>query len=99
LDAASSKRYVDQEVAKKANASHTHTSANITDATTFSNGPAQAGQVMKLSEDGFFHQGPMPTADNHLTRKGYVDGRTPNVRVVSALPTSPVAGVVYLVTG
>ena len=29
---------------------------------------------MQLAEDGFFHQGPTPTAANHLTRKGYVDG-------------------------
>lgn len=40
-----------------------------------------------------------PIGAAHAATKGYVDGRTPQVQVVSALPSSPTAGVVYLVTG
>lgn len=40
-----------------------------------------------------------PTKPEHVATKKYVDGRTPTVKVVSELPSSPDPQTVYLVTG
>jgi hypothetical protein len=37
--------------------------------------------------------------DGYAVTSGYVDSRTPQIQVVSALPTSPDPSVVYIVTG
>ena len=83
----------------KADVGHKHTSADITDATASTGNPMDQNRVVKTHTGGHIYSYNNPTSDHHLARKGYVDGRTPEVRVVSSLPASPSAGVVYLVTG
>src|SRR5699024_6522280 len=66
------KGYVDDEVAKKADSSHKHTSADITDATDWINHSSHPSKVVRTREDGFVH-GNSPTEDRHVSTKGYVD--------------------------
>ena len=74
------KNYVDIEVAKKADKGHKHKSSDVSDATAYSNGAPQAGQIMRLSDVGNFSLGPAPTLDTHLANKGYVDGEVAKKR-------------------
>ena len=67
------KMYVDEEVGKKANASHTHTTADITDSTDWINHSSHPNKMVRTREDGYVH-GNSPTADRHVATKGYVDG-------------------------
>ena len=66
------KNYVDIEVAKKADKSHKHVTADITDSTDWINHPAHPNKMVRTREDGFVH-GNSPTADRHVATKGYVD--------------------------
>lgn len=105
----------------KANTSHTHTKADITDLETVSTG-AVPNSIVKRTTDGTIHLPSTPSSSSAATSKYYVDtevgkkadashthsqyattaqveARTPEIRVVSSLPSSPLPGVVYLVTG
>lgn len=62
------------ELAKKADKGHKHTSADITDATTFLDSGDNT-KVVKTGSDGHIHSGQSPTGYNHLTRRGWVDGQ------------------------
>lgn len=68
------KAYVDQEVGKKANTSHTHGSANITDKTHIITSAA-ATKIVMIGNDGHVQDDTDPTHANHLTRKSYVDAK------------------------
>ncbi|QDF19224.1 hypothetical protein SEA_STICKYNOTE_27 [Corynebacterium phage Stickynote] len=145
---AATKGYVDTGLSGKAAASHTHTSADITDATsilasgiagnesrpvvTNASGKVEIGTdsivdagdvVNKEYADNlvdwnntlqhrlwghvpFFTDGGISSERVWLNEKnnfaasvGELNSRTPQVQVVSALPSSPVADVVYIVKG
>ncbi|AYQ98417.1 hypothetical protein KIMCHI1738_25 [Corynebacterium phage Kimchi1738] len=145
---AATKGYVDTGLSGKAAASHTHTSADITDATsilasgiagnesrpvvTNASGKVEIGTdsivdagdvVNKEYADNlvdwnntlqhklwgrvpFFTDGGISSGRVWLNEKndfaasvGELNSRTPQVQVVSALPSSPVADVVYIVKG
>ena len=69
---ATSKSYVDTEVGKKANTSHTHTKSNITDLETVSTG-ATANHIVKRNTDGNITVPATPAATTSATSKSYVD--------------------------
>ena len=59
---------------------------------------ADAYTMARRTRAGSLYVGP-PTAADHAATKQYVDSRTPVVKIVSALPSSPDSQTVYLVTG
>jgi hypothetical protein len=69
---ATSKSYVDTEVGKKADTSHTHTKSNITDLETVSTG-ATANHIVKRNTDGNITVPATPAATTSATSKSYVD--------------------------
>ena len=69
---ATNKGYVDSKVSEKADKSHKHVTADITDSTDWINHPAHPNKMVRTREDGFVHGNP-PTADRHVATKGYVD--------------------------
>lgn len=71
---ATSKSYVDTEVGKKADASHTHTKSNITDLETISTG-ATGNHIVKRNTDGNITVPSTPAATTSATSKTYVDSR------------------------
>lgn len=95
------------QIAGKADLAHTHTSAQITDATA----TVTANKLVRANSTG--HIGvPTPTLAADPTPKSYVDSAVSAVRatadaalpadraqVVTTMPTTPVAGTVYYVTG
>ena len=84
------------ELDDKADTSHKHTSYDISDKAYFG-GPLYAYRAVMWGSDGHLYQPNNPTDGHHLTRKGYVDARTPEIRTVSSpeMATSP--GVLYVV--
>ena len=79
---AASKGYVDTEVGKKANTSHTHTKSNITDLETVSTG-ATGNHIVKRNTDGNITVPLTPAESTSATSKSYVD-----IRVNSKANTS-----------
>lgn len=71
---ATSKSYVDTEVAKKADTSHNHVKANITDLETISTG-ASGNTIVKRNTDGNITVPSTPAATTSATSKSYVDSR------------------------
>ena len=69
---AASKGYVDTEVGKKANTSHTHTKANITDLETVSTG-STGNHIVKRNTDGNITVPTTPNANTSAASKYYVD--------------------------
>lgn len=59
---------------------------------------AAAYTMARRTRGGSLYVGP-PIAAEHAATKDYVDARTPVIKVVSALPSSPDSQTVYLVTG
>ena len=90
---ATSKSYVDTEVGKKANTSHTHTMSQITDIVVSYNPDPET--VVRRTVTGNINLPVTPAATNSATSKQYVDSRGPVIKVVSSLPTTPETGVVY----
>ena len=83
----------------KAPSSHSHTMSQITDLPPLSTGNGHAGSIPTRGAGGHLYVPENPSNPWEATAKSYVDSRTPRVQVVTALPASPTAGVVYLVTG
>lgn len=84
----------------KANSSHEHTSAAITDSTNTPNGTTTRGDILvKTTPNGRLNVAYSPSASNDVVNKGYVDGRTPQIVIVKTLPTVPASGIIYIVTG
>ena len=69
---ATSKSYVDSEVNKKADTSHTHVKANITDLEVVSTG-ASGNHIVKRNTDGNITVPTTPAATTSATSKSYVD--------------------------
>lgn len=91
---------LDAGLATKANSSHTHTSANITDSTNTPNGTDTRGNILvKTTPNGRLNVAYSPSASNDVVNKAYVDTRTPQIVIVKTLPTVPASGVIYIVTG
>ena len=84
----------------KANTSHTHTISQITDMLPLSTSTSHENSIPYRTAGGAIA---VPTASittsGSVTNKAYVDGRTPEIRVVTTMPTSPTPGVVYLKFG
>lgn len=94
------KSYVDGGLAGKANTSHTHTISQITDMLPLSTSTTHENSIPYRTAGGAIA---VPTASittsGSVTNKAYVDGRTPEIRVVTTIPASPTPGVVYLKFG
>ena len=73
---AASKSYVDTEVGKKANTSHTHTKAQITDLETISTA-ATVNYLVKRTTSGNITVPATPNASTSATSKKYVDDSIP----------------------
>ena len=69
---------ITDELSKKADEGHTHTSADITDANHYIGTTNDAGQVVKTHTDGHVYMRTDPPADDALARKKYVDDKTNN---------------------
>lgn len=69
---AASKGYVDTEVGKKANTSHSHTKSNITDLETIST-TATVDHLVKRTTSGNITVPTAPNANTSATSKSYVD--------------------------
>lgn len=95
-DHPTNKGYVDQEVSKKADATHTHTVSQLTDYPGHSviTGSSAYGKIpVRESSSDAIRVGTIPTERYHAASKMYVDDR---IQLVTSWPTSPVAGVLYL---
>lgn len=73
---------------------HTHTTAQVTGLDTALAGKANTSHAHAVGDVTGLQSALDGKAD-----KTYVDARSPQIQVVTALPASPAAGVVYLVTG
>ena len=93
---ATSKSYVDTEVGKKANTSHTHTKSQITDLETIST-QATVNHLVKRVTSGEILVPHTPTFVNSAASKYYVETWTPKIQIVNSLPSTPEEGVVYFV--
>lgn len=81
-----------------ASATHTHTLASITDAPNSHTSEALPSSLMSRDASGrskVFN----PEEFFHVANKGYVDQRTPEIKVVSAMPSNPDASTLYVVVG
>ena len=65
--------YLNDKLATKADTSHTHDGADITNTTGYMGRVDRAGRVVAIANDGFVHSDEDPTDDTHLVRKSYVD--------------------------
>lgn len=84
----------------KANASHSHVSADITNAVSGSSvSSAYGGRLVKFDNTGRLTVPTTPSFSNQPASKAYVDGRTPHIVVVTALPSSPDPNTVYIIKG
>lgn len=84
----------------KADTSHTHVSADITDSTNTPNGTTTRGDILvKTTPNGRLNVAYSPSASNDVVNKAYVDTRTPQIVIMKTLPTVPATGVIYIVTG
>lgn len=70
---ASNKRYVDEQVSAKADVSHTHESADITDTTKIIGFPLYANKVVKTDEQGDIQISKTPQTSTDPVNKQYVD--------------------------
>lgn len=87
-------------LAGKADTSHTHLSADITDATSLPSGNTSAGnKLVKTNANGRILVSYGPSGWSDVANKKYVDDRTPQITIVTSLPTVPATGVIYIVTG
>lgn len=87
-------------LATKANSSHTHLSANITDSTNLPNGTTGMGnKLVATNANGRILVSYAPSGWSDVANKKYVDERTPQIVIVKSLPTVPATGVIYIVTG
>lgn len=87
-------------LATKANSSHTHLSANITDSTNLPNGTTGMGnKLVATNANGRILVSYAPSGWSDVANKKYVDERTPQIVIVKTLPTVPASGVIYIVTG
>lgn len=64
--------YVDNALEGKANSSHSHVSADISDQTNWVNSPDHPNKLVSTHSDGFLRGG-TPVSNDHLVPKGYVD--------------------------
>lgn len=85
-------KYVDDEVGKKADTSHKHVMADISDLPEVSY-LAKGHTIARRMEDGQIRVGD-PFDPNQAASKKYVDSR---IQVVSSLPSSPTSGVLYVI--
>ncbi|ATW58554.1 hypothetical protein SEA_DARWIN_28 [Corynebacterium phage Darwin] len=70
---AATKKYVDTGLSGKAAASHTHTSAQISDAYGYPGESAAIDRIVKCGTSGWFALRNDPTSPDHPARKAYVD--------------------------
>ena len=98
--AATSKFYVDAEVGKKANTSHTHTKSQITDLETIST-TATVNHVVKRTTSGNITVPTTPNASTSATSKAYVDAHTPwsGTRTQYNAITTKDPNRLYIITG
>ena len=67
------KDYVDTGLSGKAAASHTHTSADISDRANGVWSDTPAGRLISTYDDGFLHVSKEPMSNNHVVNKLYAD--------------------------
>lgn len=77
---AANKAYVDAVDSRKAERSHSHVSADITDAVTGGGMGRPGGAVVKTYSDGMLHSVSDPTDVNHVARKAWVDAQVSAAR-------------------
>ncbi len=77
-------------------ASHTHTKTQISNLNESASAVANS---MALRDSGGRLTAATPTGDGHLTPKSYVDARSPKIKIVASLPSTLVAGTMYVVAG
>lgn len=90
---ATSKSYVDSVGNTKADKSHKHTMADISDLPEIANGSTSNSLVQRDTNGIFYAEA--PKYKGHVANKGYVDSR---IKLVSSLPRSPESDVLYVVT-
>lgn len=86
------KRYVDSSADKKADKSHKHKMADISDLPEIANGSISNSLVQRDTNGIFYAEA--PKYKGHVANKGYVDSR---IQVVSSLPSSPESDVLYVI--
>lgn len=74
--AVTNKKYVDEEVAQKADVSHTHTLEDISGVPKSSSPSAVANTIVTRNTSGHFSVAE-PTSDSHAASRGYVDDNVP----------------------
>lgn len=89
---ASSKRYVDAVGGMKADKSHKHKMADISDLPEIANGSTSNSLVQRDTNGIFYAEA--PKYKGHVANKGYVDSR---IQVVSSLPSKPESDVLYVI--
>lgn len=87
------KRYVDSVGDKKADKSHKHKMADISDLPEIANGSTSNSLVQRDTNGIFYAEA--PKYKGHVANKGYVDSR---IQVVSSLPSKPESDVLYVIT-
>lgn len=87
------KRYVDSVGNTKADKSHKHKMADISDLPEIANGSTSNSLVQRDTNGIFYAEA--PKYKGHVANKGYVDSR---IELVSSLPSSPESDVLYVIT-
>lgn len=91
-DAVVNKRYVDSVGDAKADKSHKHKMADISDLPEIANGSISNSLVQRDTNGIFYAEA--PKYKGHVANKGYVDSR---IELVSSLPSSPKSDVLYVI--
>lgn len=86
------KRYVDSVGNTKADKSHKHKMADISDLPEIANGSTSNSLVQRDTNGIFYAEA--PKYKGHVANKGYVDSR---IQLVSSLPSSPDSDVLYVI--